>query len=56
MIVLSPVDTVKKEPIKLDMQKFKEASDRAMKRAFEITKDDFKLLNIKCIVPKRTTK
>lgn len=57
MIVLSPVDTVKKEPIKLDMQKIKEASDRAASKAYEVTKEEYrKLLNTKYVVRLRTTK
>lgn len=56
MIALSPVDSVKKEPVKIDMQKLREASDRAVSKANELTKEElYKLLNTKCIVRKRTT-
>ena len=51
MIALSPVDTVKKELVKIDMQKLREASDRASLKAYEATKEEFhKLLNNRCVV------
>lgn len=57
MIVLSPADTIKKEPVKIDMQKLRKASDRAASKAHEVTKEELcKLLNNRCIVRKRTTK
>lgn len=40
MIVLSPADTIKKEPVKIDMQKLRKASDRAASKAYELTKNN----------------
>lgn len=57
MIALSLPDTVKKEPVRIDMQKLQEASDRAARKTYEATKEELhKLLNNKCVVHKRTTK
>lgn len=57
MISLSPADTVKKEPVRVDMQKLHEASDRASRKAYEVTKEElYKLLNKSSVVHKWTTK
>lgn len=56
IITLSPVDSIKKEPAKIDMQKLREASDKAAKRAYKVTKEELdKLLYNRCVVRLRTT-
>ena len=56
MITLSPVDSVKREPVIIDMQKLREASDKAAKRTYKVTKEELsKLLNNRCVVRNRTT-